>query len=286
MKKYCYSALAVALLSLSTTNQASTWSDTAIGVSYGKDFSEPFKNQANGEAVDIEKFIFTLIHASGYQYGSNFFQINMHQSSNEPNASKASGKGAQEAYVIYRHTLDFPKVFNQPLSEESLISSYGLTMGFDWNTKNDDYGSNRQMWVVGPSMTFNVPGYLGLSFLGYFESNDANVLEKKYTYDPYLAVQLNWDFPIQNTPVNFQGIGVWMTSKGTNEFGGKTDGEIFLDTALMYDFGKHLNFSSGAKLKAGVAYQYWKNKYGNSASGAAGKGATASSPMLRVMYHF
>lgn len=95
---------------LTTTTLAANWSNTSLAASYGRDFSEPFKNDAQGNAIDIKKYIFSLVHLSGYTYGTNFFQLNMHQSSNEPNTNKASGHGAQEAYVIYRHTLDIPSI--------------------------------------------------------------------------------------------------------------------------------------------------------------------------------
>ena len=121
--------------------------------------------------------------------------------------------------------------------------------------------------------------------LGYYESNDANVLSKKYTYDPYLALQVLWDFPIMQSNWNYQGIGVWMSTKGKDPFGEPTASEIFVDMSLMYSLLKDKS-ANQPKLKAGIAYQYWKNKYGNDASGVAGSGATASSPMLRVAYHF
>jgi hypothetical protein len=34
----------------------------------------------------------------------------------------------------------------------------------------------------------------------------------------------------------------------------------------------------------GVAYEYWKNKFGNSSTGNTG--ATARTPMIRAEYHF
>lgn len=59
----------------------------------------------------------------------------MHQSSNEPNTNKASGHGAQEAYVIYRHTLDIPSITQHKIEDSAWLKSYGFTVGFDWNTK-------------------------------------------------------------------------------------------------------------------------------------------------------
>lgn len=264
-------------------SHAAEWSDTALIWSYGQEFSEPFKNSADGRAIDIDKQIFSIVHNSTYKYGVNFVHLNLHHSNNEPN-SNAAGKGAQEAYAIYRHTLDFGKIFQKELYTAGVTKGYGLTFGFDWNTKNDDYGSNRQMWVVGPTVMFDVVGYLNFNVLALFESNQPNMIDHKYTYDPYIALQAVWGIPIASTGLNFDGIATWMSSKGQNEFGDKTKPEIFVDVALMYDLSKVLHISQ--KFKVGAAYQYWENKYGNDTNGAAGKGATASVPMIRAAYHF
>ena len=100
--------------------------------------------------------------------------------------------------------MDIPSITQHKIEDSAWLKSYGFTVGFDWNTKNDDYGSNRQMYVAGPSITLNVPGYLNLSLLGYYESNDANVLTSKYMYDPYLALQVLWDFPVMQSNWNYQ----------------------------------------------------------------------------------
>ena len=76
-----------------------------------------------------------------------------------------------------------------------------------------------------------------------------------------------------------------MSEKGKNEFGGDTKAETFIDTSLMYDIGSALG-AKAQTFKIGPAYQYWKNKYGNDTKGEAGKGATASVPMIRAAYHF
>lgn len=271
-------------LVIGTQTQAAEWSDTSIALSYGTQFSEPYKNKDDGSAFEIHKHIISLVHVSGYKYGSNFFQVNLHQSNNEPNGN-ASGEGAQEAYAIYRHTFDYEKIFGTLDSKPDFIRGFGFTVGGDWNTKNDDYGSNREMWVAGPTVMFNVPGVLNFNILGYYESNKPNVIEGKYTYDPYLALQLVWGLPIKNTGLEFNGTAVWMSEKGKNEFGGDTKPETFIDTSLMYDVGAAVGLKEQT-LKLGLAYQYWKNKYGNDTNGEAGKGATASVPMIRAAYHF
>src|SRR5690606_10828838 len=68
------------MAALSSSSYAAEWSDTSIALSYGTEFSEPFKNNEDGSAFEIEKHIISLVHVSGYKYGSNFFQVNLHQS--------------------------------------------------------------------------------------------------------------------------------------------------------------------------------------------------------------
>ena len=46
-----------------------------------------------------------------------------------------------------------------------------------------------------------------------------------------------------------------------------------------------MNKTRVAKFKLGIEYQYWKNKFGNSAS-IAGPGSFAKTPMIRAEYHF
>ena len=89
-----------ALMLASGASFAADWSDTAISWRYGTAFREPF-NPSN-----INKHIFALTHASGYKYGSNYFNVDLLQSDRNDPASLTQKSGAQEAYVVYRHTLD------------------------------------------------------------------------------------------------------------------------------------------------------------------------------------
>jgi hypothetical protein len=54
---------------------------------------------------------------------------------------------------------------------------------------------------------------------------------------------------------------------------------------VMYDVSPLLGAGKNT-LKAGLEYQYWRNKFGNPYKGAAGQGAFAKTPMVRVEYHF
>lgn len=272
-----------ALAAASTPTHAADWSDTSISLRYGTAFAEPFNNNPDGSRKDIKKAIVGLTHVSGYKYGSNFFNADVLVSNSDDPGSDTE-EGAQEVYVVYRHTLDFGKVTGNPI-KFGPVRGLGLTAGFDLNTKNDSYGSKKRMLVLGPTMMFDVPGFLDASVLLLWESNAPNGV-KRYTYDTHPALSLAWGIGIGSLPLTFKGYGLWIGSKGTNEFGGGTKPETHIDAQLMLDAGA----VAGGPPKTfyvGVAYEYWRNKFGNpTTTPGAGPGATARTPMLRAEYHF
>ncbi|WP_228272298.1 hypothetical protein [Acinetobacter colistiniresistens] len=128
--------------------QASTWSDTSIGWRYGSQFAEPYKNDSDGSRTDITKQIFNLTHASGDKYGSNFFNVDLLQSDDEPNSTQSNAKGTQEAYVVIRRYLDVGAITKTNLSVPGYIRGAGLTLGLDWNTKNEPYRVCRRLFYL------------------------------------------------------------------------------------------------------------------------------------------
>jgi len=262
--------------------QAAEWSDTSIGWRYGTRFAEPFG------ANDIHKNIFSLTHASGYKYGTNFFNVDMLLSDGRDPGFNTTA-GAHEVYVVYRNTIDAGKVAGRDF-KAGLVRGWGLTVGFDLNTKNDAYSSKKRMFVVGPTLMLDVPGFVNLSLLALQESNAPQGVPSRYTYDTHAAFEVDWSvpLPVAAVPLAFEGYGLYIASKGKNEFGGPTSPETHIDMKLMADVGAMTGMGKNT-LKAGIAYEYWRNKFGNptTAAGAgAGPGATARTPMVRVEYHF
>lgn len=92
----------VATAACTVASHAADWSDTYLGYRYGTKFAEPFNPN------DIAKNIFNLNHASGYKYGSNFFNVDMLLSDEKDPAGAGSTNGAHEVYVVYRNTLGSP----------------------------------------------------------------------------------------------------------------------------------------------------------------------------------
>ena len=139
--------------------QAADWSDTSIGYRTGSDFREPVN------ADKISKNIVNLNHASGYKYGTNFFNADFLMSNSKDPGGAGSTNGAQEVYMVYRNTIDFGKVSGSSFAFGP-VRSVGLTLGFDANAKTDaGYNSKKRMLVAGPTFGFDVPGFLNVGVL-------------------------------------------------------------------------------------------------------------------------
>jgi hypothetical protein len=284
-----HAALGMAAIAMAAAAQpalAADWSDTAIGVRYGTKFAEPYNNNPDGSRVDIEKIIINFTHVSGYKYGSNFFNVDLLQSDDkDPGDGIPGNPGAQEVYAVYRHLLDIGKVAGKDKEWKSgWIRGYGLTAGFDFNSKNDAYASKKRMFVIGPTVMFEVPGFLNMSGLLLMESNAPKGIPSRYRYDNHGAFEIDWGIGLWDWPVSFNGYALFIASKGKNEFGGPTAAETHIDATLMADVGL---LAGGPKktFLLGLGYEYWKNKFGNPASDA-GQGSLARTPMIRFEYHF
>jgi nucleoside-specific outer membrane channel protein Tsx len=283
-QKVTRTIVGAAALTCALAAQAATWSDTSIGYRYGTDFAEPFNNKA------ISKDIINLNHVSGYKYGSNFFNVDMLLSDNKDPSSAGAGTGAQEVYIVYRNTVELEKVTGKSYAFGP-VRGMGVTAGFDYNTKTDaGYNSKKRMLVAGPTFMMDVPGFLNISLLALWESNApystfSGVATPRYTYDTHAMLTAAWGIPLGGSGWSFEGFANLIAAKGKNEFGGDTAPETNVDMQLMYDLSPVIG-AAPKSLKVGLEYQYWKNKFGNNSDGAAGTGAFAKTPMIRLEYHF
>lgn len=281
-------SVAALILLASAAGHAADWSDTSIGFRFGSKFAEPFN------AEDISKKIVNLNHVSGYKYGTNFFNADLLLSDEKDPAGAGSTNGAHEVYIVYRNTIDLEKAAGAAI-KFGPVRGMGITLGFDANAKTDaGYNSKKRMYVFGPTVFFDVPGFLNVGLLILKESNApyntfTNTSTPRYSYKTHPMLTAAWSIPLsKDIPVSFEGFANFIASKGKNEFGGDTAAETNIDAQIMLDVGAVAGGPKGT-FKVGLEYQYWKNKFGNktTAVGAgAGPGATAKTPMLRAEYHF
>lgn len=266
----------LACLGLGTSLTAATWTDMAVSWRGGTTYQEPYNGQ------DISKNIAAFTYASGYAYGTQFANID-YLISGRNDRRFGSDDGAMECYAVYRNTIDFTKFTNKP-APKGLIRGWGMVVGGDVNWKNDGYGSKKRMLVAGPAVMLDVPGFLNIAVLTLFESNRPRGIASRYTYEPHQSLDITWGIPFTIDTWNFKfgGYADWISSKGTDEFGGASAPEFHVDAAVMADIGEKIYHKKG-ELYAGLDYEYWRNKFGNA---SWVPGSCASTLMARVEYHF
>jgi len=269
----------VAIAAFAVCAQAAEWSDTSIAYSTGTNFKDPYT--AGGDT--IAKNIYSLKNVSGDKYGQNFFNVDMLQSG-------GNDEGAQEVYAVYRRLIDLEKVTSKKFAYGP-VKGMGVTVGFDWNTKNDTgYGSKKRMLVAGPTWMIDVPkGFFDISLLALSESNNSVASSRygystgRYAYKTHADLSFAWAVPTGISNLSFEGWGDYIDSKGKSESGGDTKAETHFYGTLMYDVSAPVGAAKNT-FKLGAGYEYWKNKFGNDASTVPG--AFAKTPFVKAEYHF
>jgi nucleoside-specific outer membrane channel protein Tsx len=280
------------LFSLSVSAvHAADFSDTWLGLRYGTSFREPFAPNK------IQKEIVSLNHFSGYKYGSNFFNVDL-LNSDSNNLATGGGGGAHNVYVTYRHTLSLSAISGTPMKFPG-VRDVGITGGFEWGVANDQFAGRTRKLVLGPKVSFDVPGFLDLALVARTERNHnwfataagfggagcTGICNPDVTFKTAPGIEVAWLTPFTaGLPAKFQGFMSWTGQKGRDGLGAETKPETLLELSVLFDVGSVAG-RNGAVF-AGVGYQYWKNKYGNNSANDPTGGSTARVPQLLVEAHF
>ena len=292
--------LLLAAISWASPLWASTWSDTYIGYRYGQGYREPYNPN------DITKNIISLTHASGYKYGGNFFNVDMLMSNSEDAAScdvtenpDCNPGGAHEAFVVYRTTFSGSAITGIPLKWGGVIRDVGLTAGFDFNAKDDQFSARVWRVLVGPKLSFDVPGYFDVAieyrtehnhdwYATVPEYNDCNSSTGTcgdVQFQDTAQLEVDWGIPFKlGLPFKFQGFGIYVGAKGADGEGADTKPEILLEPAVLADLGSLIHQKDTFWL--GFGYQYWHNKFGDDTDQDPTGGSTAHVPQFEVEWHF
>ena len=258
-------------------------SDTFIGYRYGTRYQEP------NIPHEITKHILQFSHASTYRYGSNFLNVDYFKSDGNDPANGAGSGGAVEIYLTYRHQLQYGKLTGTPLSFGP-VRDLAFTGGFDLNTKDTTLGPRKQLFVVGPTVKFDVPGFLDVGFWYSRERNHCGAppclapgAHSEVTFDPTYYLNATWGIPFTaaRLPLKFQGFLNFIGPKGKDYTNRETERETLLRTSVMLDVGQVAGGHKGT-IFAGVGYEYWHNKYGN----PPGVGTQVHAPQLQLEWHF
>ena len=270
------------LVASAPTANAATWSDTFVGYRYGTDFREP------SNPNDVRKHVLQFTHASGYSVGQNFLNLDLLQSDDKDPAA-GGGSGATEAYLTYRHQFHLGKIFDKSLAFGP-VKEVALTAGVDLNTKNTDFAPRKRLLLIGPTLKFDVPGFLDVGLFYGKEWNHCGLRacaapgnHANIDFDPYYVISVAWGIPFQagSVPLKFQGFLNYNGEKGEDYFNVDTAEETLMRTSLMADLGQVM---AGKKntFWAGVGYELWRNKFGNHDK----PGVDTDAITLQLEYHF
>jgi hypothetical protein len=289
------------------------FADTQVSYRYSFPASEPgipsTKSADPLAGRDIPKHILNISHADAWEYGTNFFSLDILKSGSQDPAGTSNGPGganvvydygATEAYGLYRGTLSLTKLTGATFfAYPGLIKDVSLSFGFDMNAKNTVFGPMKRDVVGGLSFAIDVPaGFLNVAVHAYKEWN-----RNGFVPEPFRSVEFNtvpefeivYSFPLDSFlggfPLKLAGFNNIVLPKGNGGIPGTapTNVEFLSRTNLVLDIGK-LVWNQPGKLDAFVGFQYWRNKFGvdkdiGFAQGGAGPGAEEKSFLAGISVH-
>jgi len=265
--------VAVCALLAATAQPANAleWSDNSIGLKYGTRWSEP------GISEPIQKTVYEFVHISGDKLGTNLV-VGQVLAANSKYPAAGGGEGSQEFFGFYRRTFSLTKLTGSPVSFGP-VKDVSLAARFDRDVVNTDFAPSARKLLAGLSVDFAVPkGFVLADLYVYSERNYNGYVGKSVKFDTTYRADLRWSLPFEaGVPFTWNG-GIDLTgTKGKDGFGNVTKAETRLYTEVLASIG-----NSG--LKAGLAYEWWRNKYGTDPSLVPG--TRHSTPQVVVEYHF
>ena len=265
---------------------AQGFSDTVIGYRFGDYFREPgIGDSRHPRGVNIDKNILNIGHVDGYKYGSNFFNLDILKS-NKRDPSQSGSQGAVEAYFLYRGDLSPNAIFDTTMFTFGPVRDITFQAGFDINTKNTAFASQKDLIVFGPNIHFNTPGFLNVALLYGHEWNQNGITKRSVNFDSQFIASVVFSYPLDFQsflPLRLDGFTNFVSPKGRDGFNNKTKWEVLSQTRLVLDLGQVV-LKKPKFIDAFIGFEYWLNKFGNDHTRTPG--ALAYSPFIGTAVHF
>jgi nucleoside-specific outer membrane channel protein Tsx len=251
-----------------------------------------FQDKQPGYAGNVQEDALNISYANGWTYGSNFASLDLENFSDQDPANSVTGHGVSDSFEFYglvRSTVSGNKVTGSKTFSFGPIADIGLEFGADVDTQDDQFASYKRLVVFGPQFAINLPkGFWTISTVLSKEWNTNAYLPNTNAtnFNPTGEIETAWLYPINvgGLPVAFTGFANFIGPKGS---GGTGDlyhhTEILVHPKLMVDMGALLGFAPH-QIEAGVGYEYWHNKFGNTKPPLTG--TEQNSVFLEIGYHF
>jgi hypothetical protein len=271
---------AAALAVTATEAHAQGFSDTSIGVRDSLTVANPGGEKGSR---DVNKVIFNVGHFDVWDYGSNFFNVDMLLSNpNEP-AFNSPG-GSTEFYAVYRGQMSPDKTLGIN-TKFGPFQAINFEFGGDLESENTYFAPNKKLLIAGPNFHLDVPaGFLDIGVHVSKEWNHNGITGKAVSFDATPEFEFVWLFPMTFTglPMDFRGFANVVMPKGKDGFGGKTEFEFLSRPQIQLDIGK-LMFGKPHKPDLYLAVELWEHKFGNPDSVS---GSEEVSPTVGIEVHF
>jgi hypothetical protein len=280
--------LAAALMLAGLEARAQGFSDTSIGVRDG-----PFISNPGGEkgSRDVNKVIVNVGHFDVWDYGTNFFNVDMLLSNpNEPALN--SGNGSTEFYAVYRAQLSPDKIFGLN-TKIGPFTAINFEIGGDLESEDTAFAPDKKLFVAGPNFNIGLPaGFLNIGVHISKEWNNNGFCAEACTkpggavsFDPAPEFEFVWLYSLKGftgLPMDFKGFMNVVLPKGKTGFGGNTYTEILARPTLSLDIGS-LMFNKPHKPDLYLAVELWEHKFGNASQLSGSEEVT---PEIGIEMHF
>jgi len=274
MKKLTLAALGIVALA-AVPASAANWSDTFLGYQYSNQFRDP------GVSGNEVKTRLELSGVYGWDYGTNFFDVNMLAASHKDPSNTPTRFGNEapnvpgdtEVYVVYRSDFNLGKIFKTDLSFGP-VREVDFTVGFDFDSCNNTFASNKKLIIAGPQFAFNISkGFWNVGVGVCKEENYNGFIEHEVDFKTQAVLWTAWSKSFDlGVPITWKGWGNFLSSKG-NQTPGNLPGsfatagdngtrpETLVDTYVMFDVSSVFGRKKGA-IFIGPGFEFWNNKFG------------------------
>lgn len=245
MKKTLTLLLSLCFLSINA-HAEQYWADNSLSLLYGGNYKMISADE------DSEARTMTLEHVSGHSWGGVFLFIDRIQTVDDS----------------YRETYgELSPSFFLKKFDNGFIKSVNAEFTYEFGSSTTDPSStfSQDNYLAGVGLDFNIPG-MDFFKATVYHAWDNNTFGR--AEDDQLTLSYGWHYG----QVYIDGFLDFTPSKGSQK-----ETELNFTPQITYDFGPMLGLKN--KVKVGVEYAYWKNKFGD------GLKETQNNVSLLVKWH-
>lgn len=222
MKKQLLTAAIAAAASMGVSAEQ-FWADNSVSVLYGTDYKVDGPFAGDLEDDTFALTTYTLEHVSGHSWGGLFYFVDRH-------------KGEDGFTATYQ---EFSPKFTLASMEGGVVKAVNAA----FTLESSSGGFDNYLYGVGADL--NIPGMNFASATVYYADND-NIED-----DYQLTLTYGWSHG------NFNIDGYLDYSTETDD----SEANLHFNPQITYDLAPMIGKTFG-KVKVGIEYSYWGNKYG------------------------